>query len=582
MRANANPMSRASLVSVGLLVVFLGIVAARACSEFILSTRAVNRSTAALAAIHGLRVSLRSEGAIPGDKNLPGIQPQQVLERLERVAQLTRDNPQQQAQANEFRALVSTMMVKSSAMARADAVLEAEAILEDMLREEYTLLGERSRQQAQATLRAAFAVTILCLTLLLIGVGTTLATRREVKRRKKAETILESEKQELTRYTNELALVATGSELIQTAVDEAQISAAVARTMRDLLPTSHGYMGLLTPAGDRIEVLALWGGGASPDWFAPEECAALRLGRMTHRSESADGPACSHVGSEAEDSLCVPVRGAHGPLGVLHVATNKLNRNGANAVALFAAQVALGLTNLRMRETLRTQSLRDSLTGLFNRRYFDETLERELAGFRRDGRGLCVLMFDVDHFKQYNDRFGHVAGDDALRTFGRILRGVFRQNDVLCRYGGEEFAAILLHTEVEIGYAKAESFRKLLEETDIASVVGGLERITTSAGVASCRGFGDASGLVRAADAALYEAKRQGRNRTCVSEASADRAAEQLSDPSMWRRTDTSLLNLPAETVERADAGHSELRCEGQESGRPSTSASHSALSEDL
>jgi diguanylate cyclase (GGDEF)-like protein len=186
------------------------------------------------------------------------------------------------------------------------------------------------------------------------------------------------------------------------------------------------------------------------------------------------------------------------------------------SIGLFAAQVTLGLTNLRMREALRSQSVRDPLTGLFNRRYFDETLQREIASYRREGTPLSILMLDLDHFKKVNDSYGHAAGDDALRALGRLMRTSFRESDVICRYGGEEFAVVLLNSDLDSAYAKAESFRRQVEQTDLGSNGRDMGRMTASVGVACCTEFDFPDQLVQASDAALYQAKRMGRNSTFV------------------------------------------------------------------
>jgi diguanylate cyclase (GGDEF)-like protein len=204
--------------------------------------------------------------------------------------------------------------------------------------------------------------------------------------------------------------------------------------------------------------------------------------------------------------------------------------------------VALGLTNLRVREELRILSVRDSLTGLFNRRYFDETLQRELLSASRSHAPLTVLMLDLDHFKKMNDSLGHAGGDDVLRSFATLMRSAFRESDVICRYGGEEFAVILSGVDLEHAYAKAESFRMLVEAQPVPGSVG----MTTSLGLASSNEFPEMRTLMYAADLALYSAKNRGRNLTCVCTAKVEGVPELAICAPPGLDGDRSLLGVTA------------------------------------
>jgi diguanylate cyclase (GGDEF)-like protein len=178
--------------------------------------------------------------------------------------------------------------------------------------------------------------------------------------------------------------------------------------------------------------------------------------------------------------------------------------------------LALALANLRLRETLRQQSIRDPNTGLFNRRYLEETSSRELRRMERSHLPL-VMMLDVDHFKQFNDTFGHPAGDEVLRQLARVLSDTRRANDVVARYGGEEFAVILVDTAKFTAAKVAERVRERVAAHDFTDAAPRAGRIGVSIGVATFPDDGaDAEALVRAADTALYAAKRAGRNRVVL------------------------------------------------------------------
>ena len=169
-----------------------------------------------------------------------------------------------------------------------------------------------------------------------------------------------------------------------------------------------------------------------------------------------------------------------------------------------------------LQSKLREQAIRDTLTNLFNRRYLEETLERELARAAREDYSVCVIMIDLDHFKRVNDTYGHEAGDDVLRLLGAALRESLRDVDLAARYGGEEFAIILPETDASDGLAVAEKIRKRIESTAF-QWRGSPIAVTISAGVAALPHVGwDNTQLVRNADAALYTSKRSGRNRVTM------------------------------------------------------------------
>lgn len=574
--SRAYILVRAGIFAGALLVVFLGTVAARLSYQFYEANGWLVHTADVIADVRATRMLLGSVDSPWEPVDAAKTKLAATLDQVGRVAQKTRDNGWQQKNVSDFRAAILSSATTSGQgpLLSASALQTASDILDRMQREEYGLLIDRSREQAEITREASIAITLLCLGLMGLGLFTTLIARNEYLRRQAAERILVREKLELTRYSQELALVSAGSELIQAAQDETQLNDAVGRVLRDLLPGSSGYFGLVSPSKDLVEVSAKWGEGDAPSAFAPSECVALQLGRPIHRSQALINVGCGHMRGGAGDSICMPVRSATGHLGVLHLqSTVVLAKERADSVALFAAHVALGLTNLRMRETLRRQTVRDPLTGLFNRRYFDETLHRELSAARREHVPLSVLMLDVDRFKQFNDTYGHVAGDETLRHFGSLLRAGLRESDVICRYGGEEFAVILQGADLAEAFARAETLRKLVADADIAGGGRVLGRVTTSIGIACCTEFGRPEELVHAADVALYQAKRMGRNACwACSDAPGSVPSIPTSDASQTLQpqySDTSLLNSLPDPYPG--------RLPGQSGARPSTSATHSS-----
>jgi diguanylate cyclase (GGDEF)-like protein len=182
-----------------------------------------------------------------------------------------------------------------------------------------------------------------------------------------------------------------------------------------------------------------------------------------------------------------------------------------------AEHIALTVSNLDLREALHLQAIRDPLTGLYNRRYMQESLEREIHRARRRERPLSLMMLDIDHFKRYNDTFGHPAGDDALRLVGETLLCNVRAEDLACRYGGEEFVVILPECPLQQAAVRAEDVRTRLKELYEERAGELPEALTVSIGVAAFRETTDKVDLlIKCADEALYEAKHAGRNRIVV------------------------------------------------------------------
>ena len=184
-------------------------------------------------------------------------------------------------------------------------------------------------------------------------------------------------------------------------------------------------------------------------------------------------------------------------------------------VRAIAQQMSLALANAQLYRQVQEQAVRDGLTGLHNRRYFDQALAHEFERARRFGRVLSLVMVDLDHFKHINDHYGHQAGDTAIREVAETLVQHSRRLDIVARYGGEEFAAILLETQSLGAKLVADSWRKAISQITVA----GDHHLSASFGVATFPLHAQtASDLVAAADQALYRAKREGRNRTCLAE----------------------------------------------------------------
>lgn len=325
-------------------------------------------------------------------------------------------------------------------------------------------------------------------------------------------------------------------EMLQSCASEVEAVQVVTRFCEQLLPGSTGALYSRSDGHEGLARLASWGPRADTivAHFDAANCWAMRRGRMHIARECSARIDCEHaLATLGETQVCVPLVAQGETLGVLHVAFREEETEEASQQRLrhmqhrqrllgsVAEQSGLAIANLRAREVLRSQSIRDPLTGLFNRRFMDEWVERELQRAMRAGGTMSLVLLDLDHFKRINDGYGHDAGDAVLREVARVLQEQVRAGDVACRFGGEEFAVVIPSTGSVEAAAFAERLRRLLASHAISvrsqRGVHVTVRVTVSAGVATFPMHAhDVSALVRGADVALYDAKSRGRNRVCV------------------------------------------------------------------
>lgn len=301
----------------------------------------------------------------------------------------------------------------------------------------------------------------------------------------------------------------------------------VERYMVQLFPEQDGVLYLLGQDG-YMQSVATW--GEKPPTLSGvtwNDCWVMQHGQclLVEHPHSTLQCQCfipSGATLQSYPYMCVPMV-AHGEtMGILHL------RHGPDApppvralweqLALTtASKLALELANIQLRERLRSQSIRDPLTGLFNRRYLDETLKRELERATRHNYPVGVIMLDVDHFKCFNDTYGHDGGDALLRALGTLLQSSIRSDDIACRYGGEEFTLILPGAPLDQTQRRAEQFRRDFEQLHVQHNGVPIGSVTASLGIAVFPQHGTTDeAVIKAADSALYQAKRDGRNRVCV------------------------------------------------------------------
>jgi diguanylate cyclase (GGDEF)-like protein/PAS domain S-box-containing protein len=338
---------------------------------------------------------------------------------------------------------------------------------------------------------------------------------------------LQSERmvQDLTVRSNRATNLAKMAELLQSCATVRDACSVVAGMAPKVFLELRGALLLLDSSRNVLEAAANWSECVlAGNEFKPEDCWALRTGRPHLVAAGDHTVECGHAANGQHSSVCLPLL-AHGEaIGVVHFqmkAPGELSQPVLLIANMFAEQISLSIANIRLRDALRTQSIHDPLTGLYNRRYLEEMMERETRRAVRAEHGLGVLMLDLDHFKKFNDTYGHDAGDLVLREAAAFLLKSVRAEDIVCRFGGEEFVVILPLADLKVTEARAERIRSRLRELSVAHQGQSLGMITVSVGVAELPEHGTtAKELLESADAALYRAKREGRDRVAVAKTS--------------------------------------------------------------
>lgn len=463
------------------------------------------------------------------------------------VAQLVADNPQQAARAAQLQQLVekrlqasletyTTYKTAGLELARAKVAAGIGIDLMNQIRELHRTMAVQEREllARRMTLSESNARTLELSTILGLGIGLALfglvAQRLlvEVRERRRAEARTAGANLELTRSLEELALreehtrqLSRYAGMLQSCRSITEAVDVSRQALHRLLPDCGSALYLIRASQDLAECIGSWGGHAvsSTPLFPPQDCWALRRGQPFEADDVVHGVHCTHLAAAGAAAnawaICIPLV-AHGEmLGLANFSCGYSPTTTQRALMIAAVeQLSLALSNLRLQDSLRTQSIRDPLTGLFNRRYLEESLTRELARCDRVDKPLTVLMVDLDHFKRFNDTHGHDGGDALLTHAGRELQAQCRAEDIACRYGGEEFTLILPEVDAARAALRAEQIRAAMERLVVQHRREQLGSVTASIGVATFpHSSRDAGELLRRADAALYKAKQQGRNR---------------------------------------------------------------------
>jgi len=354
---------------------------------------------------------------------------------------------------------------------------------------------------------------------------------RDITSRKLAEAGLQRANEKLSslvsalrRRDGEMTLLNHMNELLQTCETQEEAYRVIPMISAELFPGQSGCLAVFHGSGQYLETIARWGDGTLVENIFPmKDCWAIRRGRAHEVVDPKTSLLCEHFVRPPERGyLCLPLTVQGETLGIFHLdappASKEDHPINQRQLALTVGEtIKLSLANLKMRKTLHEQATRDSLTGLFNRRYLNETLPRELHGALRRDAHLCLAMIDLDHFKRFNDTFGHDTGDLVLRETGRLLHENLRKSDIACRYGGEEFVLVLPYASLADARQRLDQLRILFEKLEVRQNGQLMAMTTISVGVAAAPEHGSTmEELMRAADEALYAAKGAGRNRVAV------------------------------------------------------------------
>jgi diguanylate cyclase (GGDEF)-like protein/PAS domain S-box-containing protein len=346
---------------------------------------------------------------------------------------------------------------------------------------------------------------------------------RDISERKSTEEALQEANKkleawvhELEQRTKEMTLLNEMGDILRACLTKEEVYDVIMRVAREIFPKQGGALYVIGPLRDIVESVADWGESTSVEaTFTPDECWGLRRGRVHLVEDTSIGLLCKHLHPEAPGGyMCVPMMAQSEAVGVLHLTIPEGMQmpEAKQRVALAMAEhVGMALSNLRLHEKLRNQSIRDQLTGLFNRSFMEESLELELRRATRSRLPLSVIMLELDNFQSINENYGLDVGDSILRRTGMLIQANVRKGDIACRYGSQNYVILLPQGSYEIGRQRAENLCSQARNLEVKYQGAQVGHISASVGLAVFPGHGQTvEALMRSADAALNRAKTSG------------------------------------------------------------------------
>ncbi|UXE64562.1 MAG: PAS domain S-box protein [Woronichinia naegeliana WA131] len=335
---------------------------------------------------------------------------------------------------------------------------------------------------------------------------------------------LEERVKELKERNAEMLVISEINDFLQSCTTIEEICCTINTLIQPLFPNCSGGTAIINNSRNYLEMIGHWGTHLySENLFEAHDCWALRRGKLHYVAPDHHKLFCSHINRQNPpfESICIPMIAQGETLGLFSVYSSKPDQLGdakRQLAQTISEQVSAAIANLILREKLQNQSIRDPLTGLFNRRYLEEYLNKEIHRAARQQYPIGIVMIDLDHFKQVNDTFGHDAGDFILKEMGMLLKNSIRSSDTAYRYGGEEMLLILSESSLEATAQKAEEIRIAITQMSLKYHGNQTINLTSSFGVACFPDQGiTINEIIHAADIGLYQAKEAGRNRVRVS-----------------------------------------------------------------
>lgn len=383
-------------------------------------------------------------------------------------------------------------------------------------------LARLAEAESRAGTRSLAGWVLLLLAVPVLGLQMALlffearARRRAEAEQARLGALAERARSDAERFAGDLERLGELGDQLRPTRSIEEIGDVLQGSMQHVLPQFHGALYLQAPSRNLLRRQVAWGKPATPleSLFTPEDCWAVRRGISYPNDPKA--PACRHLAPASDPAhvLCVPLMSQGEPLGILHLSGDLAPLSRERRIAQGIADLlALSISQLRLQESLRVQSVRDPLTGLFNRRYIDASLLRECLRARRAQQTLALLLLDLDDFKQFNERHSHEAGDAALAQIGQLIAQTIRPEDVAGRHGGEEFLVLMPETDLTGALDRAELLRRALLAMRIDLHGRKVEAMRCSIGVAIYPLHGSEPGLcLRAAEKAMHAAKQAGRD----------------------------------------------------------------------